>query len=360
MKKNILIILNKVEPSLSETFIKNHIDFFGAAYINVSEFKIKNIDFGHVYLNKILNKRIYKKYKRKIKSILLKNKPDLLLAEYGMVGAQISNLSKEFNIPLIVHFHGHDAHRKSVIESYLENYKQMFEVAIAIVVVSSKMKESLINLGAPSNKIFLNGYGVDISKFNYKERIRNDKFTLFSVGRFVDKKAPYLLILTFQKVLNTVPTAKLIIAGDGYLFETCSRMIKALHLENSIEVLGAIAHEEVVEYMNTSDVFVQHSVEAFDGDSEGLPNTILEAASSGIPIVSTPHAGIADVLKNKQNALLVPENDIDAMAEAIIELYNKPSLALDLAKNARKTIEDDYQLTHSLERLNRIIEKVLS
>ena len=273
-----------------------------------------------------------------------------------MVGAQIYYLCKKNNIPLIVHFHGHDAHRESVLASYTARYKEMFNYASAIIVVSNSMKQSLASIGASSEKLFLNGYGVDLNKFIYKERDAQSK-QIFAVGRFVDKKAPYLLILAFQKVLKKYPEFKLRIAGDGYLFETCSRIISALKLEGNITLLGAIPHEIVMKEMSSAYCYVQHSVTAFDGDSEGLPNTILEAAASGIPIVATPHAGIADVLLHEKNALICKENDIEAVADNIIRYIENPTYATTMAENALKTIKEKHILEDTLLNLETIIAK---
>ncbi len=354
--KKILVLLNKDKPALSETFIQNHIDFFKGCVKNIDEFKPKYIITPWSFLTNKVNSFQLRKSDADFIKFVKKNEVEIILAEYGMIGAQITRLCKKFNVPLVVHFHGHDAHRYSVIESYKHSYTEMFDYASAIVVVSSKMKNNLMLLGAHKEKLFLNGYGVNLSKFKFQKRVKREEvFKVFAVGRFVDKKAPYILILSIQKIIQKIPEIQFNFAGDGYLFETCSRLVKGLKLENNIHLLGAVEHSEIIRMMSDSDVYIQHSVEAFDGDSEGLPNSILEAAASGVPIVSTAHAGISDVLVHRENALLVEENDLDAMAEAIIEVYENFDMAQNLAFNARKTIESNHELNYTLDKLKNIL-----
>jgi colanic acid/amylovoran biosynthesis glycosyltransferase len=361
MQNKILIILNKDKLAISETFIQNHIDFFNSEYKNSNEFKPHYTKTPLRFLTYILNGIELIKSDYKFSRFIKEKKIGLVLAEYGMMGAEMTRLCKKYNIPLVVHFHGHDAHRKSVLEAYKQKYQSMFEFASALIVVSNKMKDSLESLGAKSSKVILNGYGVDISKFSYKERKRqNDNFNILAIGRFVDKKAPYLLILVIQKLINKIPNLHFTLAGDGYLFETCKRMIIALNLEKYISLPGAIEHIKVKELMECANIYIQHSVVAFDGDSEGLPNSILEAAASGLPIVATSHAGISDLLSHRVNSLLIEENNIDEMASAIFELYENCELAYELAFKARKSIEIKHELNYTLSNLKLILEKAIN
>ncbi len=352
----VLILLNSSRPSTSETFIRYHVDQIAITYINLYHFgKINNYFKSNHFVRKIQNKAIdiltYLKFRRTIK----KNKINIVLAEYGMVGADAVHYCKLLKIPLVVHFHGHDAHRKKILKNYEAGYKKLFEYASAIIVVSLKMRNALIEIGAPAEKIKLNVYGVDIEKINSIKQTEKKMLQAFSVGRFVDKKAPYLLILAFEKVLNLFPAANLYIAGDGYLFEACQRIIDAKKLNKSIFLLGELNHEEVLKKMSESVVYVQHSVEAFDGDSEGTPNSILEASAIGLPIVATAHAGIQDIVNDGENGYLVIEGDIDTMSKKIIEIFSLPSLSKEIGENARKKIETNFTMDKSINNLKLIL-----
>lgn len=358
IEMNMLILLNKNNPAVSETFIQSHIDYFKA--------QTKNI---YNYTNSIHSKKksspllLYYRLREKIgqykfKRYVRKQKINVVLAEYGMVGADALKLCKQNKLPLVVHFHGYDAHRKTLINQYTKAYKELFDYAKLMVAVSTKMYDQLIKIGSPAEKTIVNVYGVNINKFSKKDHFSANK-KIIAVGRFVDKKAPYLTILAFEIVLKKYPDAILYFIGDGYLFETCKRIARAIKIDSSVIFLGEQNQEEVKKYMENCSIFVQHSVESFDGDSEGTPVSVLEACSLGLAVVATRHAGIADVIVHEENGLLINEGNVNAMAANIISLLENPQLAVDLGQKARRTIEERYTLEKSLARLEKSIKKAI-
>lgn len=354
-----LILLNNNTTQPSETFIQNHISqiaykTFNLYYYGKTETKEKSSRLKKIQRSLLLILNYFQ-----FRKVIKKNKIQVVLAEYGMVGADAVQFCKRLNLPLVVHFHGHDAHRKTIIEKYKSRYEKMFDYASAIVVVSKKMQQAIIDLGAPSEKVILNVYGVNVVEF-IPVNVQKKQQQLFAVGRFVDKKAPYLLILSFEKVLQQFPEYKLLIAGSGYLFETCQRIIDAKKLNSSIFLIGELSHSEVVKIMKESAVFLQHSVEAFDGDSEGTPNSILEASAASLPIVATKHAGISDVIEDNITGLLVQEGDIENMAEKIIYLLSNPDIARSLGNQAQKNIELNYGMADSIKKLKDILSKCVN
>ncbi len=241
------------------------------------------------------NKKLSPLTTKHLSRYLIKNKIQSVLAEYGPTGAAVMDACHIANVPLIVHFHGYDAHLKDLTDAYGRLYRKMFNQASAIVAVSRKMEKQLIKLGAPPDKIYYNVYGVDTDRFKATDPGKNPPHFL-AVGRFVDKKAPYLTILAFKELLNHFSSARLIMVGDGPLLEPCIQISKALNLSNSIEFTGSLKHDNVAMLMQRSRAFVQHSVTPGSGDSEGTPVSLLEACASGLPVISTRHAGIKDII----------------------------------------------------------------
>ena len=353
-----LILLNKNNVSVSETFIQSHIDYFNAQIQNIYNYthpiqtkKKSKLAKLYYYCKEIIGQHNFKRY-------IHKHNINIVLAEYGMVGADALKLCKQNKLPLIVHFHGYDAHRKALIDQYSKSYKELFDYAKLMVAVSTKMYDQLIKIGSPAEKTIINVYGVNIHKFSKKDPISANK-KIIAVGRFVDKKAPYLTILAFEIVLKKHPDAILYFIGDGYLFETCKRITKANKIDSSVIFLGEQNQEEVKKYMENCSIYVQHSVESFDGDSEGTPVSVLEACSLGLAVVATSHAGIADVIVNQENGLLIKEGDVNTMAANIISLLENPQRIVHLGQKARRTIEERYTLETSLARLEKSIKKAI-
>jgi glycosyltransferase involved in cell wall biosynthesis len=164
-------------------------------------------------------------------------------------------------------------------------------------------------------------------------------------------------LLAFAKALALVPHAKLVMIGDGPLMPVVQRLVSALHLEEHVRLDGARDHLYIVQTLKNASVFMQHSVIASDGDREGTPVAVLEAAAAGIPVVATRPEGIAEVV---ETGLLVEEGDIDGMGDALVEMLSNPSRARRLGEEARRRVKASYSLELSMERLGEILEGAIS
>lgn len=278
----------------------------------------------------------------------------VVLAEYGPTGVKVMRACRRAGVPLIVHFHGADAARFKVLERYQEAYAQMFGQAAAVIAVSRSMENRLLAMGAPPAKLHYNPYGVDSAEFQGADPGRCPPEFL-AVGNFVEKKAPHLTILAFSRVLDCCADARLTMLGDGPLRGACEDLALALGIHDRITFVGAQPHAVVARHMRASRAFVQHSVQAIDGDCEGTPVAIIEAGASGLPVVSTRHAGIRDVVIEGQTGLLVDERDIDGMAREMRRLAEKPELAAELGRAARLRVQTEFSMDKSIDRLWSII-----
>ncbi len=279
---------------------------------------------------------------------------DVVLAQYGVVGVQSLEACMITRKPLVVHFHGYDASRRDLIEKYATYYRQVFQYASAVISVSRAMSEGLLRLGCPASKIVLNVYGV--RPFSRKADVLHSGPNLVSVGRFVDKKCPVLSILAFERVAGGISNAKLTMIGDGPLLGTCKDLVRALKLDNQIVFKGAQPHSAVLEEMLSSRAFIQHSVTAQNGDSEGTPVAVLEASAAGLPVVATRHGGIPDVAIDGVSALLAEERCMEQMACDMELLLKSPECAAKLGANGIQIVSTFFSAEQSLHRLNRILE----
>lgn len=296
--------------------------------------------------------------KNAIKSYLTENRIKLVLAEYGPSGVKVMNICAELTIPLIVYFHGYDAFRKDILESYGHDYPQLFQIAKKIFVVSIGMKKQLITLGASAEKIILNPCGADTSMFQYHDAGKNPPIFLF-VGRFEASKSPHLAILAFARAYEKIRESKLIMVGDGHLQEACRIMTKALKLEHAIEFKGVLPHSEIAQLMSHSRALLQHSVTTPSNDSEGTPVSVMEASASGLPVIATYHAGIPDVVEHGKTGSLVEEGNIEGMAEFIIQIANDPVLSSRLGKAGSEKIHSQFTANRYIEIVTQEINKLL-
>lgn len=276
-----------------------------------------------------------------------------ILAEFGENGASITPIAKKLGIPLLVHFHGHDAHRKPLFtDSYLASYKQMFQYASAVFSVSSMMSESLLELGCPSEKLIYNPYGPRESFFKVRPSYSPN---VLSVGRFTNIKANYLVLMAFKEALASCPQATLTMAGDGELLETCKTLSRVWNLESHVKFLGPVNHSQVSELFADCCAFAQHSVTPSYGDAEGTPNTILEACAASLPVVSTYHAGIKDVVVDGQTGYLVQELDVKLMGQRFTELLTSPDLCKAMGEKGRARVATHFTVDRHIQRIDEAI-----
>lgn len=289
-----------------------------------------------------------------LKSALKKEKIDVVLAEYGPSGVAVMNICNQLKIPLIVHFHGYDAYRDDVLSTYGQHYSELFKNASACIAVSLDMQKQLITLGCPQEKVSYIPYGIDVELF-HPDSVIQKKLQWLACGRFVQKKSPKSSIQAFVKVLDIFPEAQLHMIGDGELLDECRALVNEKSLNENVQFLGVLSQHEIASEMKKSIGFVQHSIKTKDNDSEGTPLSVLEAMASGLPVIATRHAGIVDVVVENKAGILVEEGNIDAMANAMIELMNHSDRAKNMGKFGRETVLQTFTYQRYIDELTNLI-----
>lgn len=287
-------------------------------------------------------------------SYLRRERFDAVLAEYGQVGGEMTAACTSASIPLIVHFHGNDAHNHATMKQWRESYVRFFREATALVGVSRPMCDELVRQGAPAAKVRYIPYWVDTAQFHAADPAAAPPHFL-AVGRFVEKKAPHLTLLAFAQVAQELPAARLIFIGDGPLFGPCQHLARHLGLTDRVDFLGAQNHTVVGETMRRVRALVQHSLQALDGDCEGMPLAITEAQASGLPVVATRHAGIVDTVVEGTTGYLVDEQDVAGMAAGMLAVGRDPQLAATLGQAGRERILTAFSRAQTLDRLAELI-----
>jgi len=361
-KNNSIAFVTSNLNAYSETFIRMQIDMLKPLII-LHGGKLPSKINGKSIVSPFwdsLNKNCRKLFqfdlvslKSRLVYLLRKRKIDIVFAQYGPAGVAILPVCKKANIPLIVHFHGFDASHKPTLQKYETAYREMFAYATFIIVVSKTMAEVIHELGCPLNKIVLNTYGVNDLFFKVSPSFSSNIF--FAAGRFVEKKGPELTIRSFHKIVTQFPDARLYMAGDGPLLETCRQLVKALFLEKNVFFPGVLMPEMVAGLMQKALAFVQHSIVATSGDSEGTPVAIMEASAASLPVISTYHAGIPDIILDGITGFLVPEKDIDKMANAMMVLLKDKELARKMGLAGRERIKSEFSMKRYIDVLKSLL-----
>lgn len=229
----------------------------------------------------------------------------------------------------------------------------MFANAASIIAVSKVMQSKLVDMGCPADKITYNPCGPNDLYFDITPHYTGKKFVW--MGRFVDKKAPYYTILAFHKLLQRHPGATLVLGGEGPLLNACQNIVKYLGIEKQVTLPGVLTPEQFRAHLKDAIAFVQHSITAANGDMEGTPVAVMEASAAGLPVISTRHAGIADVILHKETGLLVEEHDVDEMAEWMNWILENPVRAREMGLEGKRRIREKFSMEKHLSILSQVI-----
>jgi colanic acid/amylovoran biosynthesis glycosyltransferase len=275
-----------------------------------------------------------------------------VLAEYGPSAVSIMDACRDADVPLVAHFHGYDVYTKYVLDTFGRRYGELFSAAAAVVGVSRHMCERLIALGADPARVHYNSCGADLPP-GAEARPHEQPPRFAMIGRLTEKKAPLVTLLAFARM--DIPEATLDVIGSGPLLDACKHLVWSLRLQDRVQFHGARPHSQVIDLLRRARCFVQHSVTGSDGDREGTPVALLEAMGLGLPVVATWHGGIPDVVGPRLGSL-VPEFDVDAMADAMRKFALDPELARRTGQCARNEIRARWTADHRTRRLAEIIE----
>ena len=293
-----------------------------------------------------------------VTAALRAHRTQVVIAEYGPTAAAMFPVCKAAGIPLVAHFHGVDAYHQDVLAKHATSYPKMLKGASAVIGVSKEMVRQLVSLGAPVERTHYISCGVDPARFPAC-RPELAPPGIVAVGRFVEKKGPYLTLLSFQRALAEVPEARLVMIGDGPLLETCRRIAKAMDIEDHVDFAGVLAHDAVQQRLRSARGFAQHSIATAKNDREGTPVAVLEAMASALPVVATRHAGIADAIEDGRSGLLSDEGDVRAMAGNLVRILKDPTLAATIGERARGRIEEAYTQCQQFAAIQRLLEQAV-
>jgi glycosyltransferase involved in cell wall biosynthesis len=353
-----------------ETFVRAHAEHLPARVTLIHEFPPR-IDARPI-LSQSIPSRAYRKALRLLLrrewswettwaylDVFRRTGAKAVLAEFGPAGVAVSEACRRMGLPLIVHFHGADISKHAVLAEYGDAYRAFFREARAIVAVSRAMERKLVAFGAPPDKVHYSPCGVDTRLFGGASPGTSAP-VFVAVGRFVEKKGPQWTVLAFARVHQRHPDAQLRMIGNGPLFDVCRDLALGLGIGPAVTFLDSQPPDVIREEMRRARAFVQHSVVAPSGDTEGTPVAVLEAGASGLPVVATRHAGIPDVVIDGETGLLVDEHDVEGMADAMVRLIEDPALAARMGNAARDHVTAHFSMERSIDRLWRVIEPCLN
>jgi colanic acid/amylovoran biosynthesis glycosyltransferase len=283
-----------------------------------------------------------------VERILRREKVRLLHAHFGPSGVRALTYKRGTRLPLVTTFYGFDLSTLARQDVWRRRYSRLFEQGDLFLVEGPFMKDRLAGLGCPERKIQIQRIGIPVNEIAFRPRLPKpagaNAVAIFS-GRFVEKKGLLVALEACAAVRKREEGFEFRIIGDGPLRRDVESTIERLGMGSYVKLLGFLGYREYLEEMMAADFFLHPSVTASDGGSEGgAPTTILEAQATGMPVISTTHADIPNVVLPGQNALLAPEGSVVALAEHIGLLVTEQDRWQAMGAAGRRFVEEHHDV----------------
>jgi len=274
---------------------------------------------------------------------------DVLHCHFGQLGIIGERLIRTgaVDAALVTAFRGADI--SSHYPANPQGFAALFERGDLHLPVSAEFQRRLVAAGVPGDRVVVHHDGIDLRRFPFVERRSPDGVArLLFVGRLADKKGVTYALEALSRLVRSGRKVELTIIGEGPLGPSLRARSEELGLGQHARFLGPRPLEEVADAMRTAHVLVAPSVTAPNGDQEGIPTVLKEAMATGMPVVSTLHSGIPELVEHGVTGFLAPEHDAERLAEYLAVLLDQPTRWLEMGRKGRAKVEAEFDT----ERLN--------
>jgi glycosyltransferase involved in cell wall biosynthesis len=293
--------------------------------------------------------------------VLSQTRARLLHIYFGHIAVHLLPLIRTWENPSIVSFHGADVMVDMNKPAYREATLQMLESVKLVLVRSESLQRTLIDLGCDPKKIEIQRTGIPLQEFPFRERAvpKNSEWRFVQAGRLIEKKGLPVTLRAFSTFLKQHPNATLTIAGEGPLLGELQKIVGELKIAERVSFTGFISQEQLRELYYKSHIFLHPSQTGGDGNQEGIPNSMLEAMATGLPVFATLHGGIPEAIDNGVSGVLVPERDDGALARALLDAAQDPGFLARIAQSGAEAVRRNFDLAAQAQRLEEIYLNLL-
>ncbi len=296
---------------------------------------------------------VYRGEYQMLASLLEKRGADLMHIYFGHTGVHLLPFVEVWNKPCIVSFHGADVASKADIVDYERKLRRMFEVVPLVLARSQSLADRLVQLGCPPEKLRINRTGVPLNDFPFVEREPppEGRWRLLQACRLISKKGVSTSIRAFAILQRQFPKAKLTIAGKGPLQPRLEALATQLGVSDKVRFCGFLSQNELFDLYTSAHLFLHPSETSSDQDQEGVPNAILEAMATGLPVVATRHGGIPEAVQHGRTGLLVEEGDFVSLADAIASVLRSPDTLRQMGLRASESVARNFEQGEQIRQL---------
>ncbi len=288
----------------------------------------------------------------------------LLHIFFGHIAVHLLPLIQAWPKPSIVSFHGADVMVDMNKPAYREATRQMLDAVKLVLVRSESLRRTVVDLGCEKKKVEIQRTGIPLDEFPFRERGfpprgRGGEWRFVQACRLIEKKGLPTSLRAFAKFAALYPKSTITIAGEGPLLRELQELARELKIGGRVSFTGFISQEKLREIFYASHIFLHPSETGRDGNQEGVPNSMLEAMASGLPVFATQHGGIPEAIEHGVSGVLVPERDHEALARALLDAAQDRHLLSRLAREGAAAVAAKFDQRAQIRRLEEIYLKQL-
>lgn len=311
--------------------------------------------FRHGWL-KFVERRppiVYRGEYQLLANLLERRGADLMHIYFGHTGVHLLPFIRCWNKPCIVSFHGADVMLKADSPDYAAKLRRVFHAVPLVLARSRSLEQRLIHLGCPAEKIRINRTGIPLERFPAwrREAPRDGNWRFLQACRLIPKKGLTTCLRAFALFHQENPNSELHIAGKGPLQPVLEALAAQLGVSEYVHFTGFLSQPDLLELYHRCHVFLHPSEMPADENQEGIPNSILEAMATGMPVLATKHGGIPEAVEEGRCGALVEERDHQALAAEMKKITRTPHSFCEMGVLASESVAAHFEQRRHIAQL---------
>lgn len=294
--------------------------------------------------------------------VLAARQADLLHVYFGHTGVHLLPFLRRWRKPAVVSFHGMDVQTRADRPGYEASLRALLAEIPLVLVRSESLRDRVLALGADPARVRINRTGIPLEAFPVAGRPRpaDGGWHFVQACRLIEKKGLAVSLQAFARFAAAHPAARFTIAGEGPLREPLGRLADGLGVGGRVTFAGFMDQTELCSLYHRAHVFVHPSQLTADHNQEGIPNSMLEAMATGLPVLATLHGGIPEAVRHGTTGLLVPERDEDGLLDGMIRLAEVPGAWEEMSRAAAADARDHFERSAQIAKLEGFYDEALS
>lgn len=299
---------------------------------------------------------------RQLAGVLTRRDADLLHVYFGHTGVHLLPFLQNWPKPSLVSFHGMDVMERDNEPGYGVKLRLLLQTVPMVLARSESLADRLVAFGCDRAKIRINRTGIPMEGFPFVQRTvpAGGAWRLIQASRFIEKKGLCVTLAAFAEFRKTYPKAQLVLAGEGPMKSKLKEAAVQLGVSAAIKYTGFLQQEQLAAAYASSHIFLHPSQTTESGDQEGVPNSMLEAMATGLPVVATMHGGIPEAVAPGGDGLLVPERDTAGVTNALLTMAGNSSLYETFSRAAAASVREKFEQSQSVAKLESFYRELIN